>query len=169
MIWTVAADLGVDYAAWVHLFQSRLFEDDFPKENAQFKNVTYVRSVDGKRGPSLAEMRRRMIGSFEYEAGVFIGGMEGVEDEFALFTKRHQKTPVLPFASTGGAALLLYDQTQGLPSSLMDSLDYVGIFHRLLDISASELRRMHPAMAVRRRRKSVEHRPLSRPGRPLNR
>ena len=42
MIWAAAEDMGVDYAAWVHLYQSRLFQDEFPAENARFQNVTYI-------------------------------------------------------------------------------------------------------------------------------
>jgi hypothetical protein len=147
MIWTAASDLEVDYGAWVHLFQSRLYEDDFPEENGKFRNVTYVDPVARKLGPSLAKMRRRMMGDFDYEAGVFIGGMEGVEREFTLFRRQHREALVLPFASTGGAALLLYDRTPGLPSCLKDSLDYVGIIHRMLRIPPSEPRRERPTTA----------------------
>jgi SLOG cluster3 family len=149
MIWTAAADLGVNYGAWVHLFQSRLYQDDYPEENAKFKNVTYVDPVEGKPGPSLAEMRQRMLEDFEYEAGIFIGGMEGVELEFALFKERHRDAKVFPFASTGGAALLLFKRTPDLPSYLKDSLDYVGDIHRMLNIAPSEPRRESPDALVR--------------------
>ena len=162
MIWTTASDLGLDYGAWVHLFQSRLYEDDFPEENGRFKNVTYVDAVDRERGRSLAAMRRRMIEDFEYEAGVFIGGMEGVEREFGLFRRRHRDAQVLPFASTGGAALLLYDRTPGLPSCLKDSLDYVGVIHRMLRIPPSELRREYPTAPIPRGRRGMRRLPAIR-------
>ena len=106
MIWAAASDIGVDYGAWVHLYQSLLFKDDFPAENARFQNGSYVDAVSNDRSASLAEMRRRMLNDYQYQAGVFIGGMEGTEDEFALFRQVHPTAPILPIASTGGAALL---------------------------------------------------------------
>ena len=132
MIWAAANDIGVDYGAWVHLYQSLLFKDDFPAENTRFQNVTYVDAVSNDRNASLAEMRRRMLNDYQYQAGVFIGGMEGIEDEFALFRQHHPTATILPVASTGAAALLIYQHTAGLPADLLSSLDYVGIMHREL-------------------------------------
>lgn len=45
----------------------------------------------------------------EYVAGVFIGGMDGVEDEWGLFRRHYPKTPALLVASTRGAASRLLD------------------------------------------------------------
>jgi SLOG cluster3 family len=39
----------------------------------------------GMRLPSLKEMRRTMISSHEFDAGISIGGAEGVQMEFELF------------------------------------------------------------------------------------
>lgn len=144
MIWAAAEDLGVDYSVWVHLYQSRLFEEDFPDENEHFRNVTYVDAVNKDREKSLDEMRRRMMTDFSYTAGVFIGGMQGVEDEFRRFRDEHGAVPALPVASTGGAALLLFQNHPGLPTELAGSLDYVGMFHRLLAVSPKEPRSTAP-------------------------
>jgi hypothetical protein len=138
MVWAVAGDIGVDYGAWVHLYQSLLFKDEFPAENARFQNVTYVDPIANDRNASLLEMRRRMLSDYEYQAGVFIGGMEGTEEEFTLFRQLHPTAAILPVASTGGAALLIYQQNSGLPADLLGSLDYVGMMHRELRIPASE-------------------------------
>jgi hypothetical protein len=146
MIWTAAADVGVDYGDWVHLYQSRFFEEDFPAENARFKNVTFIEPVKGDRhlndsDLSLAEMRRRMLQDVKYEAGVFVGGMEGVEIEFDLFRKSHPKAIVLPIASTGGASLLVSERLDPRPSpELLNSIDYIGILHRQLRIRTNERR-----------------------------
>ena len=146
MIWTAAADMGVDYGAWVHLYQSRFFEEDFPAENARFQNVTFIDPVQNDRHVndsdlSLAEMRRRMLQDFEFEAGVFVGGMEGVEIEFDLFRTNHPKAVVLPIASTGGASLLVAERLDPRPSpELLNSIDYIGILHRELRIRTSERR-----------------------------
>jgi hypothetical protein len=142
MIWAAADDMGVDYGVWVHLYQSLLFKDEFPAENARFKNVTYIDPIANDRSASLLAMRRQMLSDYHYEAGVFIGGMEGVEEEFALFRQRYPKADILPIASTGGAALLIYQGNTGLPSDLLSSLDYVGIIHRELKIRPSERRQL---------------------------
>jgi hypothetical protein len=142
MIWAAANDMGVDYAAWVHLYQSLLFKDEFPAENARFQNVTYVDAIANDRSASLLAMRRQMLSDYHYEAGVFIGGMEGVEDEFALFRQLYPNGTILPVASTGGAALLIYQNNTGLSGDLLSSLDYVGIIHRELKIRPSEPRQL---------------------------
>jgi hypothetical protein len=142
MIWAAAKDMGVNYGAWVHLYQSLLFKDEFPAENARFQNVTYVEAINDDLDASLAEMRRRMLSDFQYQAGVFIGGMDGVEKEFALFRQKHPAGTVLPFASTGGAALIVYNLVPGLPTELLTSVDYVGIMHRELGIPPSQHRQL---------------------------
>lgn len=140
IVWAAAEDLGTNYARWVHLFQSRLFEEDFPAENAHFNNVTFVDAIKSDRAASLAEMRRRMLSAFDYDAGVFIGGMEGVEEEYAQFAKAWPKATKLPIASTGGAALLIYSQLTVPDAGLLSSLDFIGLFHSHLHISALEKR-----------------------------
>jgi hypothetical protein len=140
MVWAIAEDMGVDYAVWVRLYQSLLYEDDFPQENARFQNVTYTERVDSDPARSLALMRRQMLESHGFVAGIFIGGMQGIEEEFQLFARLHPKAVVCPVASTGGAALRIFEQQSSLPSDLRDDLDYVGLFHRQLGIPAAELR-----------------------------
>lgn len=142
MIWAAANDMGVDYGAWIHLYQSLLFKDDFPAENARFQNVTYVDAVANDRSQSLLAMRHRMLTDYQYEAGVFIGGMEGVEEEFELFQQTYPSATIVPMASTGGAALLIFQRNSGLTSDLQSSLDYVGIVHRELKIRPSEPRQL---------------------------
>jgi hypothetical protein len=39
MIWVVAESLGVDYGAWVRLYQSQHFRDEFPEDNERLRNV----------------------------------------------------------------------------------------------------------------------------------
>jgi hypothetical protein len=73
-------------------------------------------------------MRKAMIDDFElglgrrlgtFSAAIFIGGMDGVELEWELFTTAYPKTPVFPIGSTGGAAaLLLYKHWQPLVSQI---------------------------------------------------
>ena len=55
-------------------------------------------------------MRQSMIATGGFTAAFFIGGMEGVEEEFALFRDRWPAVPAFPIASTGAAARRLFDQ-----------------------------------------------------------
>lgn len=59
---------------------------------------------------SLAVMRERMLTDSPVYAGVFIGGMEGVIDEYELLKKYSiNKSLIYPIASTGAAACVIYD------------------------------------------------------------
>jgi hypothetical protein len=133
MIWLVARGNGVDYGRAVTLYQSRFFEDDFPEENRRFENVVYTDAVPGSMESSLSEMRRRMFTEWQYSAAVFIGGMEGVEQEFQLLREFQPRAKLLPVASTGGAALRLFEQGH-FPTQLKSELTYLSLFRELLDL-----------------------------------
>lgn len=95
---------------YVHIYQSKFFENKFPPDNNQFENIILIDSKPKDRDGSLAIMRDAMIKSTEFLAGVFIGGMEGVEEEYKIFIETHPNAIRLPIASTGAAALLLYEK-----------------------------------------------------------
>lgn len=140
MIWIVAQDVGVDYAAWVRLYQSRYFQDEFPEDNDRFQNVTYVEQVAQDREQSLQAMRVRMFSESSFGASVFIGGMGGIVDEFELFRRFQPGAKVVPVVSTGGASRVVADRLGGVATDLQDDLDYVAVFHRHLGISVREER-----------------------------
>lgn len=140
MIWVVAQDIGVHYAAWVRLYQSRYFQDEFPEDNEQFQNVTYIDQVAQDREKSLIAMRERMFSDTAFSAAVFIGGMGGIVDEFELFRRLQPSAQVLAVSSTGGASLAVAERLGVIDSDLRNDLDYVGLFHRRLDISVREER-----------------------------
>ena len=84
---------------------------------------------------SIKEMRKHMLGDNEFYAGIFIGGMEGVEDEYTMFTLLHPEAKVFPLASTGGAAKIIYDKHfDGKESELYDNLAYSSLFKDLLNL-----------------------------------
>jgi hypothetical protein len=140
MVHVVAEDLRIDYGSWVKLYQSQHFEDEFPEDNSRFQNVVYTEA--GKdREVSLLHMRQRMFGEQQFDAAVFIGGMQGILDEFNLFRRLQPKATALPVLSTGGAAILLSKEVSpGLRPDLAENLDYVALFHRHLNISVREQR-----------------------------
>lgn len=118
----------------VTLYQSYEFERFFPKENENVGNIVYTEKKEDRKA-SLMLMRQRMIGEHDYAAAVFIGGMEGVEDEFDLFGKIHPDIPCLPIASTGAAAKIIYDEHPGeFDERLLTELSYSSLFKDLLGL-----------------------------------
>jgi hypothetical protein len=135
MVWAVCEDLGIEYAKAVILYQSRLFEDAFPDENARFGNVVFIDAVEGDRAKNLAHMRIEML-SGTFDAAVFIGGMDGVIDEYQLFQKMHPNAKVLAVRSPGGAAMKLADRL----GQIDDRIDFARLFHEELGIAVTEKR-----------------------------
>lgn len=145
MVWAVAEALGVDYGGWVKLYQSRYFEDEFPEDNAKFRNVTYTDRFHGNLERSLRVMRTRMFHETKFSAAVFIGGMRGIVDEFDLLREVQPDVAMLPVVSSGGAVLEVAQRLGEYPPDLKSDLDYVSMFHRLLRVSVGERRYRNPA------------------------
>jgi len=103
MLWAACENLGLEHAKTVRLYQSKWFEDHYPDENKRFGNITYTRAAKTEQA-SLRLMRRLMIGDHRYAAGVFVGGAQGVIDEFKMFRDCHPDVAVIVLPSTGGAA-----------------------------------------------------------------
>lgn len=133
LIWEAADSLGLSDR--VYIYQSRLFAPDVPPEAYCFQGLNRLvwtpivsaapKSIERKE--SLRVMREMMIqrrvtderkafdpfapADFpEYAAGIFIGGMDGVEDEWSLFRKHYAKRPAFLIASTAGAAQRLLEK-----------------------------------------------------------
>jgi hypothetical protein len=135
LVRVVAERLGFTDADKIRLFQSDFFRDVIPKDNAAFEKVTWVKANKGDREESLRRMRLKMLSSEQFFAGIFIGGMEGVEEEYCMFREMHPKAFAFPIASTGAAALILYKNSKtDLPSELETDLAYPSLFRRLLQI-----------------------------------
>lgn len=139
MVWSVCEDLGVRYSDAVVLYQSRYFEDIFPEENARFANVHFVDAVKNDRTLSLQAMRRAMLSREDLDAAVFIGGMEGILEEYELFTGLHPKSKIIPVPAPGGAAMDLAIQLQ-MPEAQLGAVDFSDMFWRALELSPLEKR-----------------------------
>jgi SLOG cluster3 family len=150
MIWVVASDVGVDYGRWVRLYQSRHFEEEYPEDNEQFNNVSYVDEVEADREKSLLAMRERMFSEHQFSAAVFMGGMGGIIDEFELFSRLQPNAAIIPVVSTGGATLDVAERCGPLPDDLSQDLDYVALMHRHLRIPVQENRFFRPEDQPRR-------------------
>lgn len=133
MMWAACENLGIDYAKTVHLYQSRFFQELFPEENELFKNVTFVKAGHD-RDSSLLLLRREMLKN-DFEAGVFIGGKDGIIAEFDLFRAMHPKANVVVLTSTGGAALELGNRFPELSAPGNDFIDYMTYMSEFIDVS----------------------------------
>lgn len=123
----------------VILYQSRLFAKEYPSENANFPNQILTDKI-GDGGPSdkstrdrsLLHMRERMFEEQRFTSAIFIGGMEGIFEEFELLTKIHPKVPKFPIASTGAAAAIAYEDFGIDFPALQNELTYSTLFRKLL-------------------------------------
>ncbi|EJW10694.1 hypothetical protein A33M_4199 [Rhodovulum sp. PH10] len=136
LIRRLVEDMRRPVDAHVRLYQSAFFADRFPAEVAEFEGVTMVPAVDGDRQRSLDAMRTRMLTDQTPDAGVFIGGMEGVEEEYRLFRERWPQAPAWPIASTGAAARALWERFGPARPDLSNELAYPVLFRDLLGLDA---------------------------------
>lgn len=124
----------------VIIYQSEFFRNIVPKESLAFPAITWTAAVPGDRPASLEKMRRAMLTDQPIRAGVFIGGMEGVEDEYELFRQIHPNLPAYAIASTGAAAHILFDTHLDQPPdpqlrpALQHDLVYDALFHSLYGV-----------------------------------
>jgi hypothetical protein len=125
---------GVPVGQRVVMYQSQFFKREFPKDNTAFERVELVNEVPGDREASLLKMRDAML-SGPFQAGIFIGGMEGVEQEYEMFRERNPDTHLFPIASTGAAAARLFNADSELQRKwpeLRDEISYLTLMRNLL-------------------------------------
>jgi hypothetical protein len=135
LIRVIAQGIGVTGEDRVRIFQSNFHRRSMPKDNEAFEKVIKTRAVRGDQTQSMQRMRRQMLESEAFFAGVFIGGMDGVEEEYAMFCEMHPTALKLPVASTGAAALIIYRRDrQSFSKSLETDLAYPTLFRTLLDL-----------------------------------
>jgi hypothetical protein len=94
----------------VILYQSLFFKTQFPPEVRAFEKARFIDAVDDDLDASLAKMRGVMISAHNFDAAVFLGGMEGVEIEYDIFRRLHPDKPAYPIASAGAAAQILLEK-----------------------------------------------------------
>ena len=116
----------------VVLYQSAFYEKDFIDETNEFIDLRLVPARNGDKKASEEFMRKRMIESHKFDAAIFIGGMEGIWDEYRLFQASHPDALCLPIGSTGAAALELYSEIAPDRPELMQELTYPTLFRNLL-------------------------------------
>jgi hypothetical protein len=140
LIRVVAENVGITGADRVRLYQSAWFSDVLPSDNAAFERYVLTPKME-TLDASLRVMREKMLADAAFDAAIFIGGMEGVEDEYRMFRQRHPNAGVFPVASTGAAAAIIYERELSLlrfPEALKDEFAYPTLFRRLLDLPSGD-------------------------------
>lgn len=94
----------------VEIYQSEFFVGRFPPETESFDNIIITRPGEG-RDDSLAIMRDAMLQRCP-DAGIFIGGMEGVIHEWTLLRDRFPHAGAWPVTTTGAAARIIFEDPE---------------------------------------------------------
>lgn len=105
----VIQKLNLNVQDHVILYQSLWFEDKFIEDINEFENVVFTEKKENIPS-SINLMREQMLGNYDFSAAVFIGGMEGIIDEYNMFKAKHPEAVILPIASTGAATKVLFDE-----------------------------------------------------------
>ena len=134
LIYYVMQKLNLNIQNHVLLYQSLFFKDKFPPDNNKFENIVFTENV-GDVHSSIQHMRNRMFSENKFSAAIFIGGMDGIEVEYNMFIKYHPDALILPIASTGAAAKLVYDNQ--FPEELknerfLKDYGYMSLFQKFL-------------------------------------
>lgn len=140
MIWEAARRYNVSYPDVVTLYQSEYWKGRYPKTNTAFENFVETEAIPSDKAASLAIMRNQMLSSHAFHGGVFIGGMEGVLDEYEIFKVHNPNAIVLPIPSPGGTSRILFERELGqgrLPKELETAVDFTYWFQKLLKVDIS--------------------------------
>lgn len=134
IIYYVMDKLALNVQEHVLLYQSEHFKKTFPEDNQHFQNIIFTEDF-GERNISIEHMRTRMFQENHFDAAVFIGGMEGIEDEFKMFNDLFPKAISIPLASTGGAAKRIYDNSLSVElkdERFLRDYGYMSLFQELI-------------------------------------
>jgi hypothetical protein len=132
------------------IFQSDFFADRIPRSTLELSDWSAGRLFFTRQRPagrpydarnlSLTEMRSLMVSPKNLRGAIFVGGMEGVEEEAKLFKSAHPNLPRYAIASTGSAALGLFDRASHEfagslpdPDILKSSTSYSLLARKILD------------------------------------
>ena len=103
MVQAACQGLGVTYTQAVTLYQSEFFKGQYPAENVDFPDVVFT-AAQQDLPTSLRSMREEMLTREKLIAAVFIGGMEGILDEYDIFAKNKPSAQVVAVPRPGGAS-----------------------------------------------------------------
>lgn len=133
----VAGDRG--YRGGVDVYQSRWFRREVPQETLRLEQLGFGRihwiAAATTLQESLRAMRTQMLRESKPVGAVFIGGMEGIRDEWDLFATLAPGRPRMALAAPGGASADLVEEAS-LPEELRRELlspQYPALARRILE------------------------------------
>jgi hypothetical protein len=140
MVHAACKDFDLSNIDCVTIYQSKFFEDEFPLENKDFADIRLV-SAEGTSSASVASMREQMLSEQKFTAGVFIGGMNGILDEYKLFTARFPEAKIVAVRAGGGAtATLPTTHKDSEIQRLESSREYFSLYASVLEIDPTSER-----------------------------
>ena len=137
LVLMVANELGTKDS--VDIFQSEWFEDQITQETRTLAEAGYGSISWTPKLPtweeSLQAMREEMLGGDRTPiAGVFVGGMEGIVDEYRLFLRCQPGVPCISLVGPGGAAATLpLDDTRAILGRHVTSRHYPFVASAIAD------------------------------------
>jgi hypothetical protein len=133
-----------DQPVSVVTYQSSLFEDVLPEATRRFQasgigEFRFVPAVQGEEpipgrsSQSLLVMRQQMFDETEPAAAIFVGGMDGIRDEFELLSGRDPQPFAYPVGAPGGEAARLSPTVDSELTSLLASGEvYPSVFRAVI-------------------------------------
>ena len=139
----------------VHIFQSAWFEDRITPATRRLidSGLGCLHWTERRktRDESLLLMRKEMLESMRPSAAVFVGGMEGILEEYEHCRELLPQVPKIPIAGPGGAAarLPLADVCElGVDEELIRSECYPFVAARVISAIASRSTMRNPVSSV---------------------
>lgn len=122
----------------VDVFQSEWFTNQITPETRRLEELGYGKIHWIKQEQSLANslttLRKAMLKESNPLCAIFVGGMDGLYEEYKLFREEYPKRPCIPIKGPGGAASRL--EPVGMSRELqvlLTSLRYPYLSHAVLD------------------------------------
>lgn len=132
LVWQVAMENIREGMPLIDIYQSKIFGERIPSEVKDFNNIHFTEPVNDNIVKSVEAMREQMFSENKTDCAVFIGGMNGILDEYRMLHDKYPDAQYYALASTGGASKKLYKMI-GKQNDLLDkSYAYTSIFKELL-------------------------------------
>lgn len=132
LVWQVAIQNTNGGNPLVDIYQSKFFGEAIPKEVSDFRNVHFTEAIVDNIKESVRIMREQMFSENSTDCAVFIGGMNGILDEYDMLKEKYPTAKYYAFASTGGASETLYHKIGVHNEMLENSYAYTSIFRDIL-------------------------------------
>ena len=131
LIYYVMQKLNINVQEHLELYQTAFFQHIYPEDNNKFENIVETPILEDKDS-SIELMRELMLGGNDFVAGIFIGGMEGIEREYEMFKSFHPDAIIILLGSTGAATKILYDGLVDKNERFGNDYAYTSLFQEFL-------------------------------------